>query len=795
MPEPTVWPFSECEAHPGDALAAHLERVAERAALSIATGARPEIAAIAFVAGLFHDLGKATPWFQRYLRGTGRRSALSHHGELGALLAWWYSAELDWTLWQRLALFSAVRRHHGALRIQDWPMLLEQSRAEFRDPESPLRTQIQALDGMGIAAWLAEVAARHPERSLITTPETPTLERVEARLRGRDVGGSKLRHAYRELDEALATLAGFGALLAVDKTDAALQGASLARQALPIDAVTGYKAKVLTGRDATVGPAMTLNQRRERIADTLSATWLAHLDQPLLTFTAPTGAGKTLSILHGALQVRARLAERHGGMPRLIYCLPFTSVIDQNHAVFRDVLRANGLSDREDLLLKHHHLSESRFRTEDTEHRPDGAGQLLTETWQSEIVVTTFHQLLHTLLSPLNANLKRAGQLTGALILLDEVQALPLRYWEALRQIFMGLARVGDVRIVLLTATRPLIFQPGDAVELLPDHGEHFRALNRTRLHLHHREPLTLDAFAARLIAELGRAERPTLIIVNRRRAVRELFDALAEALPERPLVALSTHLTPRDRRARIRLIQRLQRQGRLVIVVSTQLVEAGVDLSFPVVHRDCAPLDAVIQSAGRCNRHGEQGEELGEVHLWQLMTTPSDARAPQPLWTRVYDRPLIEVTLEVLGEAEYWDECDFLDLSERYFLGCRARQDQRRVDEQLACGDLAAIEREFQLIEEIPNVSLFIRRTERDRRLWDAYRALYDDPMLKPAEQEQRFRPWRRAFMERVIQIPVRSGADLERNEVNLLDAGPETYDRTAGFVDLPPAEATCIL
>lgn len=795
MPEATVWPFSECEAHPGDALAAHLERVAERAASSIAPGARPEIAAIAFVAGLFHDLGKATPWFQRYLRGTGRRSALSHHGELGALLAWWYSAELDWPLWQRLALFSAVRRHHGALRIQDWPMLLEQSRAEFRDQESPLRTQIQALDETGIAAWLAEVAARHPERSLITAPETPTLERVEARLRGRDVGGSKLRHAYRELDEALATLAGFGALLAVDKTDAALQGASLARQALPVDAVASYKAKVLTGRDATVGPAMTLNQRRERIADTLSATWLTHLDQPLLTFTAPTGAGKTLSILHGALQVRARLAERHGGMSRLIYCLPFTSVIDQNHAVLRAVLRANELPDREDLLLKHHHLSESRFRTEDTEHEADGAGQLLTETWQSEIVVTTFHQLLHSLLSTRNANLKRAGQLTGALVLLDEVQALPLRYWEALRQIFIGLARVGDARIVLLTATRPLIFQPGDAVELLPDHGEHFRALNRTRLHLHHREPLTLDAFAVRLIAELEHVERPTLIIVNRRRAVRELFDALAEALPERPLVALSTHLTPRDRRARIRLIQRLQRQGRPVIVVSTQLVEAGVDLSFPVVHRDCAPLDAVIQSAGRCNRHGEMGEGLGEVHLWQLMTTPSDTRTPEPLWTRVYDRPLIEVTLEVLGEAEYWDECDFLDLSERYFLGCRARQDQQRVDEQLARGDLAGIEREFRLIEEIPNVSLFIRRTERDRRLWDAYRALYDDPMLGPADQAQRFRPWRRAFMERVIQIPVRSGADLERNEVNLLDAGPETYDRTTGFIDLPTAEATCIL
>lgn len=672
-------------------------------------------------------------------------------------------------------------------------MLLEQSRAEFRDPESPLRTQLGALDGKGIATWLAEVAARQPERSLLATPEIPTLERVEVRLR--EVGGSKLRRAYQALDEALATLAGFGALLAVDKTDAALQGARIPRQTLPADAVAGYKARVLAGQDALAGPAETLNQRRERIADTLSATWLAHLDQPLLTFTAPTGAGKTLSILHGALQVRARLAERCGVAPRIIYCLPFTSVIDQNHAVLRAVLRAAGLPEREDLLLKHHHLSESRFRTEDREHEADGAGQLLTETWQSEIVVTTFHQLLHTLLSPLNANLKRAGQLTGALILLDEVQALPLRYWEALRQLFLGLARVADARMVLLTATRPLIFQPGDAVELLPDHGAHFRALNRTRLHLHHREPLTLGDFAERLIERLAEQEGPTLIILNRRRAVRDLFGALAEALPERPLIALSTHLTPRDRRARIRLIQRLQRQGRAVIVVSTQLVEAGVDLSFPVVHRDLAPLDAIIQSAGRCNRHGEQGEGLGEVHLWQLTADPSEGRAGIPLWTRVYDRALIEVTTEVLGEAEGWDECDFLDLSARYFAGCRARHDQQRLDEQLARGDLLGVERDFRLIEEIPSVMLFIRRTPADAVLWAAYRALRDDPALAPAEQERRFRPWKRAFHERLIAIHARPDAGLDREEVNPLDAGPETYDRAAGFVDLPGAEATCIL
>lgn len=139
-------------------------------------------------------------------------------------------------------------------------------------------------------------------------------------------------------------------------------------------------------------------------------------------------------------------------------------------------------------------------------------------------MVTTFHQLLHSLLSPRNANLKRAGQLTGALVLLDEVQALPLRYWEALRQLLMAATRSLGTRFVLLTATRPLIFQPGDAVELLPDYETHFRALTRTRLHGHHREPLGVDEFAERLITGLHTDSRAALIIVNRRRAVRSLF-------------------------------------------------------------------------------------------------------------------------------------------------------------------------------------------------------------------------------------------------------------------------------
>ena len=192
-------------------------------------------------------------------------------------------------------------------------MLLEQARAEWSEPDCPLRTQLAAMDLPGIHQWLTEVAARLPGLGLSAAPEPLTLETIEARLRDRQTLGSKLRKAFGPVDEALVMLSGFGALLAVDKTDAALQGAQIDRQALPTAAVTVHKQRLwgdTGGSRERPDAASTLDQRRERISDTVTRTWLAHLDSPLLTLTAPTGAGKTLTVLHAALQARARLEER-----------------------------------------------------------------------------------------------------------------------------------------------------------------------------------------------------------------------------------------------------------------------------------------------------------------------------------------------------------------------------------------------------------------------------------------------------------------------------------------------------
>jgi CRISPR-associated endonuclease/helicase Cas3 len=407
-------------------------------------------------------------------------------------------------------------------------------------------------------------------------------------------------------------------------------------------------------------------------------------------------------------------------------------------------------------------------------------------------VVTTFYQLLHTLLSARNANLKRAAQLSGAIVLMDEVQAVPLRYWQGLRHLFQSAARTLGTRFVLLTATRPLIFRPEDAGELLPSHTEHFYALSRVRLHCHHRQPLTLTAFAERVIDDQSQSRHSVLIVLNRRAAVRDLFQRLHEALPSYPLLALSTDFTPKDRRARIRLIRRRLRHAQPLIVISTQLIEAGVDLSFPVVHRDLAPLDAIVQSAGRCNRH-DSANRPGAVHLWQLYNERSGGGMGAKHWQRVYDSPLIDTTGEILEAKESWDEREFLDLSQAYFKGCWQRMQQEKIDEWVRDGDFERIQKDFQLIPEgPPRQTLFVSANAIDRRLWETYVEIQSDPDLSPFEKDRQFQPIRRKFYERVIQIYANPDPD---EPIKHLDAESGNYSRETGFTGLDKDPPACIL
>ncbi len=777
--------FCECLAHQGDPLPGHLLRVAESAEAAV-YDAGEEVRRIAFLAGLLHDIGKATPYFQINRLQKKKRDRLTSHSLCSACVAWKATEILSMPLWMRLSVLISILRHHGNLQFDSWETAYSHVRQQVRTDEA-LPLQLESLDLENILVWISENISRYVH-DIDFDQEDFTVEAVRKSFSG--VRMLQIRSCFAESSDVLGFLAGYGSLLAADKVDSAI-GTGLARPHIPAELVTIYKAHKFHRTN------QKMNRLREAISVEVQEQWAAHPEHRLFTFTAPTGSGKTLAAFNAALHARDRFSAMRNAPPRIIYCLPFTSVIDQNHKVMADVMRLCDLGNREDILLKHHHLVPGLYRSKETEFDSEDAGALLTETWQSEIVITTFYQFLHSLISASNSELKRAGQLCGSIVLMDEVQAVPLRYWQTIRHIFGRAATTLNMTFVLLTATRPLIFPQDDPAikELLPNHPEYFRGLSRVELFCH-AEKIGLSELCNRLIADLQGRFRSTLIILNRRASVKSVFEKLKEAFPDLRVILLSTDLTPWDRRARIRLVQGLLRQNIPCVVVSTQLVEAGVDFSFPSVHREIAPLDAIIQSCGRSNRHN--GETLGTVHVWKLCREDENGELKEPTWSKIYDVPLIDATNDVLTIAEEkpggtvkFDEKDFLALSQDYFQRCWGRIDQKDLEEYWLKGDFQAFDRVFQLIEEgLPRLTCFVNRTAVDDAIWKEYQSIYAGDSDNLAKKK-RFRRIRHRFYERVIQVYGRR--DPQRDPMILLDS-PDHYCRETGFLRLPEKEATCV-
>lgn len=786
--------FYKCMAHENDPLPKHLLRVANEASSNVFE-AGEEIRQIAFLSGLLHDIGKATPYFQTDRLVKKIKNSKTTHSECSACLAWGVTGILKLPLWIRLSVFTAILKHHGNLIFDCWENTFRNVRFRIKSDDN-LRLQIENLDSQGIMNWIVpNITGNFPNmpQAVISSLRTYCFTMQSLQESFSSVRMSQIRNCFSSVSEVLIFLAGFGAILSADKIDSAIGGSRINRNKLPDDLVNEYKVWKFGA------PVSDISKLREQISSETEATWNQNLEHRLFTFTSPTGSGKTLAVFNAALKARSKLARTRKTPPRIIYCLPFTSVIDQNHQVMAEVMRKSGLGNREDLLLKHHHLVQGDFRSEDTRYDSADAGDLLTETWQSEIVVTTFHQLLHSFFSSRNAELKRASQLCGSIVLMDEVQAVPLRYWKTIRGIFGKAATTLKMTFVLLTATRPLIFRPDDPEirELLPSHPAYFRALSRVKLNCCTRS-LGLKEFCRQIIENLETSFRSTLIILNRRSSVKMVYGILKKTFQDEPVIALSTDLTPWDRRSRIRLVQCYLKRNIPCIVVSTQLVEAGVDFSFPVVHREIAPLDSIIQSCGRSNRNS--GDSEGEVYVWKLHKESDTGDLTEPLWTKVYDVPLIQATMEVLKistkkidslKTIVYQEKDFLGLSQRYFKRCWDRIEQVKLTNYWLKGDFISLDKKFELIEKgPPTLNCFVIRDDIDKIIWDQYQAIYNSDD-EPLEKKKQFRKIRKKFYERVIQVY--APKDPYYDPVVLLNS-EKYYSSETGFLKLPEKESLCI-
>ncbi len=584
-------------------LADHLEAVA-RACGHNAAGFSAE--AWGEAAGLLHDLGKSKPGFQAYLRGErgsdphsgeGARFADTHLGGAGKVLAY------------------GIAGHHAGLPNGLGPV--------SGKPATPLNERLQ-------------------QAALLKLPEgltLPALSTPAPLANAQGVSNFTLHFFTRMLFSALVD----ADFLETERFYDKVEGRQNVRGwAGSLDGLE----QALTARLAAFGPPESpINRLRARVL----AHACAQAENPpgLFTLTVPTGGGKTLTSLAFALAH----ARKHG-LKRVIYVIPYTSIVEQTADVFRTALGDD------DAVLEHH----AGFDWDGLDDPKEGERlKLAAQNWDRPIIVTTAVQFFESLYANRPSKCRKLHRLARAVIVLDEAQTLPLRLLRPCLAAVKELARGYGASVVFCTATQPaLIKEDGfpapeglardDLREIAPDPPALYEALRRVRV----RDAGALDDAA---LAGKIAAQEQVLAILNNRRHVRALYDALAD-LPGATL--LTTLMTAAHRRKVLQDVRDALAHGRPVRLVATSLVEAGVDVDFPQVWREVAGIDSIAQAAGRCNREGKRAH--GEVFVFRSLgdfAPPADLKQFAGIGAGIMARHADPLGLDAVRDyfrQLYWD-------------------------------------------------------------------------------------------------------------------------------------------
>jgi CRISPR-associated endonuclease/helicase Cas3 len=340
----------------------------------------------------------------------------------------------------------------------------------------------------------------------------------------------------------------------------------------------------------------------------------------VFSLTVPTGGGKTLASMAFALRHAVKYEKR-----RIIYVIPYTSIIDQTARVFRSI------PGFDKAVVEHHcNVVESENDVENLR------GRLAAENWDAPIIVTTSVQFFESLYACRTSCCRKIHNIANSVVIFDEAQCLPPEYLRPIVSAIRELSRHYKVTPVLCTATQPVLertdsfdfkFREGfDHVNTIVAEPDClFHRLKRVELEvLADLAPLTLTEVAQRMLSEKG----AVLCIVNRKQDARKI----SELLPQETSVHLSTNMCAEHRISAINLIRkRLSEAPSCLHVISTSLVEAGVDLDFPVVYRALAGLDSIAQAAGRCNREGRL-DRLGKTTVFVPESQPGYVKQPASL-------------------------------------------------------------------------------------------------------------------------------------------------------------------
>lgn len=345
-------------------------------------------------------------------------------------------------------------------------------------------------------------------------------------------------------------------------------------------------------------PTREIDILRQKILN--SCIEKASAPRGIFSLTVPTGGGKTVASMAFALNHAAA-----NSMKRIIYAIPYTSIIEQNAKVFRDILGQENV-------VEHH--SQVSYELSENADELEYRSALATENWDAPVIVTTAVQFFESLYANRSSKCRKLHNIANSVIIFDEAQMIPSNNLRPCVAAIAELVRAYNATAVLCTATQPAIDEmlleyskKESVVELCPDVDGMFEKLRRTSFEKEGR--LTTDELVSRL-----ESQQQVLCIVNTRKFAQEVY----EALPSEGRFHLSTLMCPVHRKQKLDEIRERLKSGKTCRVVSTSLIEAGVDVDFPRVFREMAGLDSILQAAGRCNREGKRSAESSIVTVFE---------------------------------------------------------------------------------------------------------------------------------------------------------------------------------
>jgi CRISPR-associated endonuclease/helicase Cas3 len=621
--------------HPNVFLEDHINGVIE-----IARQILGEIPEWFYIPLAFHDFGKATRYFQDYIQtGEKTRKELTNHSYLSAVFCVYVASKLGFE--DRLVeSFIFPLKHHTDLKNLEGTLrdIIKDSTIDI------LKKQIESLDIDGFERFVQNIEIPKSIKDFLLRQNT--LQNLKKDLReflDKEIDRtwtSVRRKIKKERVNFYEFNFYFSVLLDADKTQAGSGSDTLPQPKLPdFQRIESYKSHLSKGQADII-------KRRETAFREVMENFDKGKGSRVFTLVLPTGMGKTLT----GLSVALKLA-KEGGHKRIIYSLPFLSIIDQTEMVLRNGLN---LKSSEELLV-YHHLAEPTYKESDKEYDFD-VGRVFYEGWNSGVILTTFYQLFYTLLGLENGYLRRFNKFKDAIIILDEIQALPPKYWLFVKESLNHLSQNLNARIILMTATNPFIYKEGEAFELV-EKSKYRKGLNRYRMVIE-LQGRGIEELAKEVAERVEREKDKSFLIILNTITSSQNFYKILRGIVDVPMTYLSTAVVPYERKERIKGIK----EGRYRVVVSTQVVEAGMDIDFDVVYRDFAPLDSLNQSAGRCNRNGERS--VGEVRVVKLKNEKNEEFA-----RKIYDDIiLLNTTEKLLKNLSELSEEELLELIDKYY-------------------------------------------------------------------------------------------------------------------------------